>query len=191
MIYDKFHKIGVIYLETKLNDAKKSLDVFYQDRKDQDEDTRNKTNAYLGWVNKKTTYIKNEKSYVVKNEKNKFNKIVPIITRGKAFWIHFGFNIGQEFGGHHPGIVLKTGGQTAIVVPLSTQEPTPYQKTLVNYVEVESIPSFPILGYSRWINLLNTMPISFQRFDDDGKVGKVPGPIMSTISIAMNQLWRP
>ena len=30
-----------------------------------------------------------------------------ILKRGNVVWIDFGFNIGNEFGGMHPAIILK------------------------------------------------------------------------------------
>jgi hypothetical protein len=40
-----------------------------------------------------------------------------VLIRGNVIWVEFGFNIGCEFGGKHPAIILKNIGEDLIVAP--------------------------------------------------------------------------
>ncbi|ACV64574.1 transcriptional modulator of MazE/toxin, MazF [Desulfofarcimen acetoxidans DSM 771] len=111
------------------------------------------------------------------------------IKRGTVFWVDFGVNIGQEFGGKHPAIVLRVGGNTAIVVPLTSQEPTDEQKKTELYVEVDKVYGFK--NITRWCNVLNTMPVSLQRFDFNSFSGNIKGKILDRLNDAIKRssLW--
>ncbi|MHB1043343.1 MAG: type II toxin-antitoxin system PemK/MazF family toxin [Eubacteriales bacterium] len=103
-----------------------------------------------------------------------------VIKRGMVFWVNFGVNIGQEFGGKHPAIVLKVGGKTAIVAPLSSQEPTEKQKNSGTYIEVDKVHG--LKNIKRWCNVLNTMPVSLQRFDFNSSTGNVKGYVLDRLN---------
>ena len=82
-----------------------TLDKYYDIHKDEDfSNRRNTPKDYLEWVDKKT------KNYY------QFSKIIEkskeCIIRGDVVWVEFGFNIGEEFSGRHPAVVLKNGGKT-------------------------------------------------------------------------------
>ena len=62
-------------------------------------EVRKRTNNYYQWISTKTQYIIDEPSYVCDKEDK--------LTRGSVVWIEFGFNIGNEFGGRHPAIILR------------------------------------------------------------------------------------
>jgi mRNA-degrading endonuclease toxin of MazEF toxin-antitoxin module len=173
-------------METKLEEAKKSLDEFFDSRKETDEESIEKAKGYLGWVSLKTDVIKDEKSFTIPDEhKDK-------IKRGNVFWVHFGFNIDQEFGGKHPAIILKTSPNMIVVAPLSSQEPSEEQKKSGIYVEVDKVGGFKPLegGKSRWVNLLDIRSISVQRIDFNSTTGYVKGYILDKINLGMNRLWR-
>jgi len=102
------------------------------------------------------------------------------IKRGMVFWVNFGVNIGQEFGGKHPAIVLKVGGKTAIVAPLSSQEPTVEQKNSGTYIEVDKV--YNLRNMKRWCNVLNSMPVSLQRFDFNSSSGNVKGYVLDRLN---------
>ncbi len=46
-----------------------------------------------------------------------------VLIRKAVVWVDFGFNIGTEFGGIHPAIILKNLKTSLIVIPLSSQTP--------------------------------------------------------------------
>jgi mRNA-degrading endonuclease toxin of MazEF toxin-antitoxin module len=170
-------------LQVSLDVAKNQLDLYYGSKTTlTDEEEKNLVRSYFSWIQKKTEIITNEKSFSI--------PAGVTIKRGSVFWIEFGYNIDQEFGGRHPGIVLRQGGNTAIVVPLSTQEPTENQKQSGLYAEISRVYEFTRMR--RWVNVLNAAPISIQRFDFSDTIGNVKGPELDKINEAMvkSGLWK-
>lgn len=101
-----------------------------------------------------------------------------LLRRGNVVWVEFGYNIGAEFGGKHPAIIIKNCGKTLIVMPLSSQQPTPsMQKTSVT---VPKVYNFPLK--TRWTNVTRITPISVIRIDFGSDVGSVSNTILKTIS---------
>ena len=171
-------------MRKQLEDTKKELDSFYSLKNKDGVEEKEKALAtdYLNWVQKKTRIIANEKSFVIPDH--------ITIKRGDVFWIEFGYNIDEEFGGRHPGIILRRGGNTVFVVPLSTQEPNEQQKSNGNYVEIPRVYDFK--NIKRWVNVLNATPISIQRIDFTSNKGNVKGFVLDKINEAMDKtgLWR-
>ena len=100
-----------------LNTAKTTLDNYYEIHKDEDfSNKRNTPKDYFEWIDKKTKIIINSSEFVEKSKK--------CIVRGDVIWVEFGFNIGEEFSGRHPAIVLKNGGKTLLVLPITSKQPT-------------------------------------------------------------------
>jgi len=98
------------------------------------------------------------------------------IKRGKVVWVNFGFNIGHEFRGKHPAIILKNTKSVLIVIPLSSQSPS---KPDIN-VEVKNVHGLPYRP--RWVNILRIVPISILRVDFNSPIGDVKGDVLSEIS---------
>ena len=169
-------------LDKALEQAKIKLDEFYDANKEKIGKPYDLATGYLEWVAKKTEIIKNEKSFQIPSG--------ITIKRGSVFWAELGHNIDEEFGGRHPVVVLRVGGRTAIVVPLSTQEPTEEQKKSGIYAEIKRV--YGLKPMKRWANVLNTMPISIQRFDFNSSYGNVKGEDLDRINEAMKNsgLWR-
>lgn len=169
-------------MQNALDRAKKSLEDYYEQKKGEiDEKTYNLVCDYFNWIKMKTEMISKEKDFKVPEGME--------IRRGDVFWVNFGYNIDEEFGGKHPAIVLRVGGRTAIVIPLSTKEPSQSQMDSGIYVEIKRVYEFENLR--RWVNVLNAMPISIQRFEF-AKKGNVKGWELDNISIAMenSKLWK-
>lgn len=57
-----------------------------------------------------------------------------VLTRKAVVWVDFGYNIGTEFGGRHPAIILKNLKDSLVVIPLSSQMP----KTMDYNVKIAS-----------------------------------------------------
>lgn len=51
-----------------------------------------------------------------------------LLKRGNVVWIDFGFNIGNEFGGMHPAVILKNFDKDMFVLPVSSKKPIEYEK---------------------------------------------------------------
>ncbi|MGJ3548761.1 type II toxin-antitoxin system PemK/MazF family toxin [Bacillus subtilis] len=170
-------------MDKSLERAKKKLDEFYEANKDLTGKPYDLSKGYLDWITKKTDLIKNEKHFVVPEDIQ--------ITRGSVFWAELGHNVDEEYGGRHPVVVLRRGGNTAIAIPLSTQEPTEDQLKSGIYAEIKTVYG-GFRNMKRWVNVLNTTPMSIQRFDFKKNRGFIKGPDLDRINIAMKKsgLWK-
>lgn len=154
--------------------------------------TLEKTKSYFTWIETKTGIIMNESSFTLPSDiilvqgmkmlRNSDYLGKRLVQRGSVLWMEFGENIGQEFSGKHPGLVLKIGGETAIVIPLSSQTPTMDQKNSGIYAEVPHVYNFTSM--TRWANVLNITALSIQRFHFE-KVGSVKGIVLDNVKEAM------
>lgn len=150
----------------------------------EDKDEIKLAEEYYKWVALKTRLYLDEKSFSIPEDKKN------LVKRGNVFWIHFGFNVGGELGGRHPGIILRVGGKKAIVIPLSTQEPSAKQLESGIYVEIKKVYNFENL--KRWVNTLDIIPISFLRLDFNDTIGNVKGWELDKIrdAVKANGLWK-
>lgn len=140
----------------------------------EDNDDRKRTKNYFDWINKKTQTVIDEKSF------NPNDKKYDQVKRGSVVWVEFGFNIGAEFGGKHPAIVLRRTGSSIFVLPLSSQKPSqikPY------HVKIEKVYGFKNL--IRWTNVLKLKNVSLQRIDINASVGNVKGEVLNEINKAI------
>ncbi len=72
------------------------------------------------YVLKNNNYIFNNKNISIQDVMLIVNKI--IFKRTNVIWIDFGFNIGNEFGGVHPAIILKSFDKELFVLPVSSKK---------------------------------------------------------------------
>ena len=142
----------------------------------EDNDDRKRTKNYCDWISKKTDYMINEKAF---NEKD---PIYSKIKRGSVIWVEFGFNIGVEFGGKHPAIVLRRAGSSIFVIPLSSQMP---REIKPNHVRIDKVYGFKNL--IRWANVLKMQNVSIQRVDisESASIGNVKGDVLNKINEAI------
>ena len=80
---------------------------------------------------KKNNYIFNNTN-ISKEDAMLLTKKV-LLKRGNVVWIDFGFNIGNEFGGMHPAIILKNFDNEIFVLPISSKKPKEYNKLEQDY----------------------------------------------------------
>lgn len=170
-------------MDDKLNEAIDALKSFHQKYKDSTGKEYDISKAYLEWVRKKTLIVKEEKNFVVPDN--------AYLRRGGVFWAELGHNIGEEYGGHHPVLILKKGREKVIVVPISSKEPTKAQKDSGHYVQLETLKGGFKDDRQRWVNVLNTTPISMQRLEITGTTGFVGGKDLDNLKEAMKKtrLW--
>lgn len=158
-----------------LNNAKSTLDNYYEIHKDENfYNKRNTPKHYLEWVDTKTKIIMNSSEFIEKSKE--------YIVRGDVVWVEFGFNIGEEFSGRHPAMVLKNGGKTLLVLPITSKKPTEKQLASKTYIELGKIYNFKTMR--RWVNIFNINPISIERIDFTKKKGNIKGIDLDTISKA-------
>lgn len=123
-----------------------------------------------------------------------------LLKRGNVVWIDFGFNIGNEFGGMHPAIILKNFDNEIFVLPISSKKPKEYKKIEQDYhnkkitleecekkkgqvteiVQIDNIYRFKDM--IRWANITRMKKVSILRLNFNGTIGKVDGKYLSTIN---------
>ena len=123
-------------------------------------------------------YVLNaKKSSVQENDKNTIIHSC-VLRRGSVVWVEFGYNIGCEFGGKHPALILRNCKDSVIVIPLSSKMPT--EATEKFNVQVDKVYNFPLK--KRWTNILRMQPISVQRIDFYSKCGSISNGTLNNIS---------
>ena len=147
---------------------------------------------------KKNNYIFNNTN-ISKEDTMLLTKKV-LLKRGNVVWIDFGFNIGNEFGGIHPAIILKNFDNELFVLPISSKKPKEYKKLEQDYhnkkitleecekkkgqiteiVQIDNIYRFKDM--IRWANITRMKKVSILRLNFNGTIGKVDGKYLSTIN---------
>ena len=136
-------------------------------------------------VSKYYCYDKETDKYIISVKKDSVpNEDIEIITRSLVLirkavvWVDFGYNIGTEFGGRHPAIILKNLKDSLIVIPLSSQEP----KTMDYSVKVDKVYGYPLMP--RWANVTRITQVSLSRVHFE-KIGDVKPYALKQISEKM------
>ena len=151
-------------------------------------------------------------NYILKNNNYMFNNTSiskedamlvtkkVLLKRGNVVWIDFGFNVGNEFGGMHPAIILKNFDKELFVLPISSKKPKVYQlieqdynnrkitleecekrkKQITEIVQINSIYRFKDM--IRWTNITRMKKVSILRLNFSGTIGKVDGKYLSMIN---------
>lgn len=161
-------------LEKSKENVNLQIDKLYSSTNMESDDERKRTNNYLQWLSTKTQYVMDEPSFVCDKE----DKLV----RGAVVWIEFGFNVGNEFGGRHPAIILRKTPSSIFVVPLSSQEPGVMKDY---HVKIEKVYGFK--NMVRWTNVLTLQNISIQRVDTNASIGNVKGKVLNDINTALKK----
>lgn len=123
-----------------------------------------------------------------------------LFRRGNVVWVDFGFNIGNEFGGMHPAIILKNFENDLFVLPVSSKKPIEYTKIENDFFENkisedeckkrkdrvnEIVQLDSIIGFkeiTRWANITRMKKVSLLRVNFSGTIGRVDGKCMGTIT---------
>ena len=136
-------------------------------------------------VSKYYCYDKETDKYIISVKKDSVpNEDIEIIARSLVLirkavvWVDFGYNIGTEFGGRHPAIILKNLKDSLIVIPLSSQEP----KTMDYSVKVDKVYGYPLMP--RWANVTRITQVSLSRVHFE-KIGDVKPYVLNQISEKM------
>ena len=97
-----------------------------------------------------------------------------VLIRKTVIWVDFGYNIGTEFGGRHPAIILKNLKDSLVVIPLSSQMP----KNMDYSVKVDKVYGFPEMP--RWANVTRITQVSLSRVHFE-KFGDVKPAVLKEI----------
>ena len=111
-------------------------------------------------------YIISVKKQNVPNEDIEMIARSLVLIRKAVVWVDFGYNIGTEFGGRHPAIILKNLKDSLVVIPLSSQEP----KSMDYNVKVDKVYGYPLMP--RWANVTRITQVSLSRVHFE-KIGDV------------------
>lgn len=123
-----------------------------------------------------------------------------LFKRGNVVWIDFGFNIGNEFGGMHPAVILKNFDKDLFVVPISSKKLVEYVRIekeleegkinieeykkqinkITEIIELEKINGFRKM--LRWARITRMKKISMLRVNFSGTIGTLDGKDMNNIS---------
>lgn len=103
------------------------------------------------------------------------------MRRGNVVWIDFGFNIGNEFGGMHPAVILKNLDSELFVLPLSSKNPfTNKERDLTEIITINKINGFK--NIIRYGNITRMRKVSILRFNFSGSIGSIDGKYLNIIS---------
>lgn len=127
------------------------------------EDDRKRTRNYLLALSSHIDAVNRERDFSLTEEQR------AMIKRGNVVWIDFGFNIGKEFGGRHPAIILRVpkNFDKITVVPLDSEpkETQALEKRIKKDYWVD-IPQVHNMKKGRsWTNVLRMVDVSVIRID--------------------------
>ncbi len=125
-------------------------------------------------------------SFVVKQ---KSNDSVPtaeqrkFLKKGTVVWVDFGQNLGDEFSGYHPALILRAyrNGRTAYFIPIDSGH-------IEDKAYCINVPQ--IYGYKnaeRHINAYRTQCLSTCRIDFNNKIGHIDDSIVNEVDIAIKK----
>ena len=150
-------------------------------------------------------YIRQKNYYVFNNTNISYEDTMlitkkAVLKRGNVVWIDFGFNIGNEFGGMHPAVILKNFDKDLFVLPVSSKKPIEYEKLekiladgkisekecearknkITEIVQLNDISGFKKM--MRGANITRIRKVSLLRLNFSGTIGRIDGEYMNEIS---------
>lgn len=164
--------------------------------------TFNKSNKNIKSIIKKNYSFKDDK-YTFNNPRISVDDVkllmrYVLFKRGNVIGLDFGFNIGNEFGGMHPAVILKNFDNDLFVVPISSKKPLEYVKiehdfknkkitddecqkrkdAITEIIELSKINGFR--NMLRWARITRMKKISILRVNFSGTIGTLDGIDMDT-----------
>ena len=94
------------------------------------------------------------------------------LSKKNIVWVDFGFNIGNEFGGRHPAVILRNLGAVLLVAPISTNTNGVQESNTVITFTPEDVYKMPSLRH-RFTNITRITPISIIRVDFNSSIGSM------------------
>lgn len=164
----------------------------------------NKSNKTIkNIINRNYNYKENKYTFsnteISADDVKKLMKYV-LFKRGNVIWLDFGFNIGNEFGGMHPAVILKNFDNDLFVVPISSKKPPEYVKieqdfkdkiiseeecqkqksAITEIIELSKINGFR--NMLRWARITRMKKVSILRVNFSGTIGTLDGSDMNAIA---------
>lgn len=132
---------------------------------------------YFNWLELKTQIVQDEPDFKLTTEQ------LDLIKRGNVLWANFGFNIGSEFGGHHPAVIIRKMGNGVYIIPLDSGKIPDNKKDKGYYVNIPYV--YGLSKLPRHCNVYKMVCIDYRRFDFNTTHGSIKGTIMDKISDAL------
>lgn len=164
-------------MDTLLNEVNTKLQDLINNTDIENEEDIKRTKNYLSALLSHIDAVNKERSFVLTKEQ------WQILKRGNVVWVDFGFNIGTEFGGRHPAIILKQIKQInqIVVIPLDSPSDIPDTESKREnsefWVKISEDEIRGMTNQIRWVNVYNVTQISVLRvdfFDNEGNVKYFP-----------------
>lgn len=102
------------------------------------------------------------------------------LVKRNIVWVDFGFNVGKEFGGRHPAVILKNLGEVLIVAPISTNTNGVTESNTVITLLPDDVYHMPSLRH-RFTNITRITPVSLIRVDCTSPIGSMKKPKFNEI----------
>ena len=161
-------------VDTTKKNAINNIELLYNNSDLTNNEVCKRIANYYNWVKTQSKFVDEEHIYVCPIEDK--------LKRGTVVWVDFGFNVGNEFGGRHPAIILRKTGKTIFVVPVSSQEPDDVQDF---HVKIDKVYGFK--NMTRWTNVLKLQNVSIQRVDVTASIGNVKGKVLDEINKSLKK----
>lgn len=154
---------GSVNIHNLLNEVNFKLQDLVNDTDSNNTQDVKRTKNYLSALSEHIDFIKKERNFVLSEEQK------TMIKRGNIVWVDFGFNVGTEFGGRHPAIILRTfaTSDTITVIPLDS---SPSDEMVLNkrkekdyWIEIPYIHN--MRRCIRWVNAFRVIDVSIVRVD--------------------------
>lgn len=99
-----------------------------------------------------------------------------ILFKGRIVWVELGFNVGKEFGGERPVIILKNIGDSILVAPMTSGTANPNKR-----YEVPVEKYYDMSQRNRYVNIFRIRPISKRRVLFSTKQSRVHSSVIRHI----------
>ena len=160
-------------MNTLLNEVYSKLQDLIDNTDIGNDDDVKRTKNYLSALSSHIDAINRERIFKLTDKQDQ------ILKRGNVVWVDFGFNIGTEFGGRHPAIILKRIKQIdqIVVIPLDSSSDIPdtelKRENSDFWVKILGEEIWGMTNQIRWANVYNITQVSNIRvdfFDNEGNL---------------------
>ena len=160
-------------MDTLLNELNSKLQHLINNTDIENENDVKRTKNYLSALSTHIDAINRERIFELTDKQDQ------ILKRGNVVWVDFGFNIGTEFGGRHPAIILKRIKQIdkIVVIPLDSSSDIPdtelKRENSDFWVKILGEEIWGMTNQIRWANVYNITQVSNIRvdfFDNEGNL---------------------
>lgn len=152
-------------MDILLDEVITKLRLLVENTEENDGNDVKRTKNYLNALNSHIDAINREKNFILTDEQK------SKLKRSKVVWVDFGFNIGNEFGGKHPALILKVQSNYSSLKVLPIDGEVTDATVLQNryskgyWFKLSEIKGMKKMD--RWINVLRITDISSIRVDFD------------------------